>query len=262
MPNRGSRSRTRRLRAICIARDGSACRICGRPSPAPPAVHHVDHINGDTSADRDANLRLLCVFCNGLLGSIKQHHPEDYRRIRSSDDKVRAYFARGGGPPQNREYFSGAEGGLAQGNGHLNGAGHDHAWGDIYKRAHTHEGARPEPAEDKRYLDWMVVAFWRAAEGYIGDHGGKAPFKQVCANAGMRVVKDAGVIIKPATQRQYLEWACCDEGPFKLTGEGAVVELRTGGALALWPEHAASAPAGRRNGDRVTTAGRTGKPNG
>ena len=214
MPNRGSRTKTHRLYELCVEQQGNAsCRICGAPPPAWPGKHTVDHINGKSDDDRPQNVRLACRGCNGLLGNLKRHHPDVYRRIRSSDGRIRAHF----GMVALREKFSETGARPEPHNGHADGVEPGGVSGDIYTYIHTPGGERhqrPTTPPDKAVYDEMIRAFWDEAQRYIEELGGRASAKAVREIAAMRVLKRTGLIIKPQTQRAYIEWACCEEGPF------------------------------------------------
>ena len=214
MPKRGSRARTRQLYELCVQQQGDACcRICGVLPPAWPGKHTVDHINGNSDDDRPKNVRLACRRCNGLLGALKLHRPGVYRRIRGNAERLRERFGLG--------YISGGGGGPAPHNGQADGAEIGGVRGDTYIYTHTtgERHQRPTTPPDKAVYDEMIRAFWTEAHGVIQEHGGRASAKAVREIAAMRVLKRTGLIIKPQTQRAYIEWACCEEGPFAVPGD-------------------------------------------
>ena len=211
MPNRGSRSTTADRQEFCKARDGANCRVCGTQPPAWPKRLTLDHINGNKKDNRPANWRLLCARCQGFLGALKQHNRNEYDRVKSSDKAIRELLGvptlnggtHVGVPPQNISH-----------NGHEKVGGYLPSRGDIYTHTQKPKETGIAAEGDKQLYDNMILAFWDQAEQYLAEHGGKAEARALRENSAIRVLRKTGMVIKPQTQRAYLDWACCEEGPF------------------------------------------------
>jgi len=65
------------MRAKVLARDGYACRLCGRKD-LPLVLDHLQthHLGG---AHRVENLQALCGPCNSLKGNLYDNQPEIWR---------------------------------------------------------------------------------------------------------------------------------------------------------------------------------------
>ena len=213
MPKRGSRAETLRLYRLCVEQQGNACcRICGAPPPVWPARHTVDHINGTREDSRPRNIRLACRSCNGRLGNLKLHHPDLYRRIRGSDDRIRAHYG--------LKKFSVELGGPESHNGHAEGGESGGAWGDIYPSGtRTYPDAYhqwPVVPGDKAFYDEMLRSFWAISMEYLKEVGGRASAKEVREITAIRMFRRRGIIIKKDTLLFYMELSCCAEGPFEI----------------------------------------------